>query len=147
MFRVLHPILLIFARYIVLQAARWCKACVTTADFDEGDGLMVADADGGVAVSIMNKRLLAMTNFEAMSFTDWIALLLCSYLVGLTIAGEIAASRAFIFESEHIDSQVKSRTLHFVRWQRNVDCKSLHQGGDVLWPCWGGCARSSFSSH
>ena len=50
---------------------------------------MMSDAETGLSVSIMNKRLLAMTNFKAMSSTDWVALVLCSYLVGLTVAGEI----------------------------------------------------------
>jgi hypothetical protein len=77
------------SEYSTGSVARWCNACVQPSEFDEGDGLMQSDPETGLAVSIMNNRLLALNNLRAMSFTDWVALMLCSYLVGLTVFGEI----------------------------------------------------------
>ena len=76
------------------SAARWCAACVHTSEYGmdaEDDGLTLSDLDGstGLTVSIMNKRLLAMTNTKAMSIADWVALAMCAYIVGLNIAGEV----------------------------------------------------------
>eukprot|EP01043_Picozoa_sp_COSAG02_P023758 COSAG02_NODE_1277_length_13502_cov_14.551593_11_plen_434_part_00 len=74
------------------SAARWCAACVHPTPSPEmyvNDGLSVSDEETGLTVSIMNKRLVALTNTNAMSPLDWTALLLCSYLVGLTVAAEI----------------------------------------------------------
>ncbi len=56
---------------------RWCDSCVHMAP------------DGVLDVSIMNQKLLAETNRQAMAPLDWAALILCSYVVGLTIVGEI----------------------------------------------------------
>jgi hypothetical protein len=76
------------------STARWCAACVEEIDplmgeIHEVDGLTVSDDETGLAVSIMNNRLLAMLSTKAMAPLDWVALLLCSYMVGLTVAGEI----------------------------------------------------------
>lgn len=56
---------------------RWCDRCVHIAP------------DGELDVSIMNQKLLAETNQQAMAPLDWAALVLCSYVVGLTIVGEV----------------------------------------------------------
>lgn len=56
---------------------RWCDSCVQMAP------------DGILDVSVMNMKLLAQTNQQAMAPLDWAALVLCSYVVGLTIVGEI----------------------------------------------------------
>ena len=81
-----------FSKFSQASAVRWCNACVQAADaVDERDGLMVSDTSGdtGLSVSIMNKRLLAMSNLNTMNPADWVALFLCSYLVGLTVVSEI----------------------------------------------------------
>jgi len=70
-------------------AGRWCSACVEPRGIDVGDGLTVTDDDTHLTVSIMNKRLLAMSNMDAMMALDWIALSLCALVVGLTVSGEI----------------------------------------------------------
>ena len=57
--------------------------------FDEEDGLTTTSNDTGLTVSIMNKKLLAMTNTKAMAKLDWVALLLSAYVVGLSVSGEI----------------------------------------------------------
>lgn len=85
---------LFMSKYTSASAARWCAACVHRSENGrdaENDGLTLSDLDGstGLTVSIMNKRLLAMTNTQAMSVMDWVALAMCAYIVGLNIAGEV----------------------------------------------------------
>ena len=71
------------------SVARWCTACVENTAIDTGDGITLTDRNTSQTVSIMNKRLLAMTSMDAMSMFDWVALVMCSYLVGLQVVGEI----------------------------------------------------------
>jgi phage terminase large subunit-like protein len=80
---------LFFTKFSSASSARWCAACVGTVPFDEEDGLTMTDDDTGLTVSIMNKKLLAMTNTKAMAKLDWVALLMSAYVVGLMVAGEI----------------------------------------------------------
>ena len=56
---------------------------------DEEDGFMQVDEAHEFTVSLMNKRLLAMSNADSMAKLDWVALVLCAYVVGLNVAGEI----------------------------------------------------------
>ena len=75
------------------SVARWCDACTTRRPpeevFGTADGITVSDASTGLTVSIMNGRLIAMMSVDAMAPLDWAALLLCAYIVGLQIVGEI----------------------------------------------------------
>jgi phage terminase large subunit-like protein len=80
---------LMFTKFSSASASRWCAACVETVPFDEEDGLTMTDDDTGLTVSIMNKKLLAMTNTKAMAKLDWVALLMSAYVVGLMVSGEI----------------------------------------------------------
>lgn len=80
---------LYFTKFSSASSARWCAACVATVPFDEEDGLTTTSNDTGLTVSIMNKKLLAMTNTKAMAKLDWVALLLSAYVVGLSVSGEI----------------------------------------------------------
>lgn len=75
--------------FTAASAGRWCSACVEPRGIDEADGLTVTDGDTHLTVSIMNKRLLAMSNMDAMLALDWVALSLCAFVVGLTVSGEI----------------------------------------------------------
>jgi hypothetical protein len=76
-------------KYTAASVARWCVACVQPRGIDEEDGFALTDDEHEIAVSIMNKRLLAMSNMDSMALLDWTALVLCSYVVGLNVAGEI----------------------------------------------------------
>jgi hypothetical protein len=58
----------------------WCLQCVTFA----GNAPLAQDS-----VSINNGKLLAEINGGALAVLDWFALVLCSYFVGLTMAGEV----------------------------------------------------------
>eukprot|EP01052_Picozoa_sp_SAG31_P027527 SAG31_NODE_2583_length_5435_cov_55.000000_3_plen_293_part_00 len=80
---------LMFTKFTSASASRWCAACVETVPFDEQDGLTMSDDDTGLTVSIMNKKLLAITNTKAMAKLDWVALLMSAYVVGLMVSGEI----------------------------------------------------------
>lgn len=77
------------ARYTADGVARWCEGCAHKDGYDVKDRLTTSDASTGLTVSIMNKRLLAMSSVDAMGWFDWVALLLCSYIVGLQVVGEI----------------------------------------------------------
>lgn len=74
----------------------WCAAC--TRRLGPGDllpepledyGLAVYDSETGLEVSVMNNKLRSILVLAAMSRPDWMALLLCSYVVGMTVVGEI----------------------------------------------------------
>eukprot|EP01051_Picozoa_sp_SAG22_P020330 SAG22_NODE_4068_length_1398_cov_1.254042_2_plen_280_part_00 len=76
----------------------WCEACVRSpGPNDVGrapdplheNGLSVYDNVTGLQVSVMNSKKDAVDAVNAMSWPDWFALLLCSYVVGMTVVGEI----------------------------------------------------------
>ena len=53
------------------------------------NGLAQIDNVTGLEVSVMNSKLRSVLAVNAMSEPDWFALLLCSYVVGITVVGEI----------------------------------------------------------
>ena len=70
------------------------RCLIARRTFREGGKLnfvvtLALDEHTHLTVSIMNKRLLAMSNMDAMMDLDWIALSLCALVVGLTVSGEI----------------------------------------------------------
>lgn len=75
------------------SVARWCDACTqhrpSEDAFDTADGTTTSDRTTGLTVSIMNGRLVAMISVDAMAPLDWATLVLCAYVVGLQISGEI----------------------------------------------------------
>ena len=80
---------LAITHYTSASVARWCAACVQERGLDEEDGFTQVDEAHEFTVSLMNKRLLAMSNADSMAKLDWVALVLCAYVVGLNVAGEI----------------------------------------------------------
>ena len=76
-------------KYTAASVARWCVGCVQPRGINELDGFALTDDEHEISVSIMNKRLLAMSNMDSMALLDWTSLVLCSYVVGLNVAGEI----------------------------------------------------------
>ena len=60
-------------RFSSQSVRSWCDTCV----FGDGD------------VDIWNENVMADTNVSAMAMLDWITLVVCAYVVGLTIVGEI----------------------------------------------------------
>ena len=74
----------------------WCSACVRRPGPDDVEperldeyGLFQFDNATGLEVSVMNNKLNSVLAINAMSWLDWCALTLCSYVVGATVVGEI----------------------------------------------------------
>lgn len=74
----------------------WCSACVRRLGPHDVEpepldeyGLALYDEATGLEVSVMNNKLRSILAVNAMSWLDWCALLLCSYVVGSTVVGEI----------------------------------------------------------
>jgi hypothetical protein len=70
-----------------LQAVEsWCNACVRA----YGGPWTPDDLAGiGSKVDVFNDILLAKGNVDVMGKFDWIALVLCTYVCGLTVTGEV----------------------------------------------------------
>jgi hypothetical protein len=85
----------------------WCAACTRTPGPDDylpdplnENGLAMFDNTTGLEVSVMNSKLRSILAVNAMSMPDWTALLLCSYVVGMTIVGEIKDTQLCSFSVE-----------------------------------------------
>ena len=82
----------------------WCSACTRTLapndylpDPLNENGIALYDNETGLEVSVMNSKLRSILAVNAMSSADWMALLLCSYVVGMTIVGEIKDTQLCTF--------------------------------------------------
>lgn len=81
--------------YTAEAVTNWCQGCTHIAE--QGSwrpaalgklGLAQHDNETGIEVSVMNNRLQAMLSMSAMMTPDWVALFLCSYVVGMTVNAE-----------------------------------------------------------
>jgi hypothetical protein len=114
-----------FTKFTAASSARWCAACVETVPFDEMDGLTMSDENTGLTVSIMNKKLLAMTNTKAMAKLDWVALLMSAYVVGLMVSGEIKEyeNRCTIFLPLHFHCASQHACVAMLVALRSAKCR------------------------
>eukprot|EP01052_Picozoa_sp_SAG31_P029800 SAG31_NODE_2997_length_4803_cov_4.274872_1_plen_524_part_00 len=82
--------------YSKKAVTNWCSVCTRIIHPGEfrpdplsDNGMELFDNVTALSVSVMNKKLQAVLSVNAMTLPDWLALLLCSFVVGLTVVGEI----------------------------------------------------------
>ena len=90
--------------YSAKTVKNWCAACTRTLGPDDylpdplnDNGLALYDNETGLEVSVMNTKLQSILAVNAMAIPDWTALLLCSYVVGMTVLGEIKDTQLCTF--------------------------------------------------
>lgn len=141
--------------YSAETVTNWCQGCTHIAEKGawrpaplDKFGLAQHDNETDIEVSVMNNRLQAMLSMNAMMTPDWVALFLCTYVVGMTVNGEIKDASLCTMAIKRkvgelsISWQIALEVLNTLRSQTflqallsAIPVVVLSQGGDALSIC------------